>query len=229
MSITKLQLRTRVLKLLDAESTSRWEITENGEVDRIIGAAQDREWHRILSASPYYLIKRKSITIYSTGTSLFSDLVDGGADTIIRPFRIQSLSVDGTVYEEVNPEDFILPAGGTSAPNPMYIWYLEGDTIRMFPIQITSSPLVVYNYLPVRQENLANSSSVVLFPEGYEDILTYASAARLLTKGGAETEAARYFSLQAEELRQEMLQDIARRTMKPTGFKYNDDRSDWAG
>lgn len=227
--LTKVQLRTRVQGFLDAGSTSRWDFTANGEVDVTLGRVQDREWRRILNAAPYYNVNRKSIPIYSDGTSKWVDLNDGGGDSQIYPYRIIALSLNNIVYEEVRPEMYLLP-NLTGTPQPTYIWYLEGNsTIRMFPNQNSTQPLLLYNYIPERQERLSGETTPINFLDGYEDVLVYEACSRLLLKGGEETDTSRWHGLQAEELRQDMLQDVMRRSTKPVQMRYADDRTDWAG
>lgn len=228
MSLTKAQLRTRVLKIIDAESTTRWDITPNGEVDETIGEVQDKEWRRILSASPNYQLNRKSVTLQSDGTCAFTDLVNSSGDTQIRPYRILALAIDNIIYEEVRPEQYILP-NLTGTPQPTYIWYLEGSTIRMFPNQSSSPAVIMYNYLPQRQELLSGEGVAINFIDGYEDVLAFEAGSRLVLKGGAEPDVSRFLAEQAEEMRVELLQDVMRRSTKPIAMRYSDDRTDWAG
>jgi hypothetical protein len=226
VTITKSQLRTRVLQAADAVDAARWDDTANGEVDVHIGTAMDREWKRILNANPYYRIGRRTPTSSaSTGYYAVSDLDSGSGNSAERLYRVIAFSVDSTVYEETRLDQYLFPS--TSSPQPQYLWYFEGSNIVALPLQYSKQATVVVNHIPTRQESLSAEDSTVTFPDGYENVLVFSAAALLLVKGGAEATASQVLEIQAEELRDEMLQDIQRRSIKPIGMRYSDNAGDW--
>lgn len=227
MTITKAELRTRVLNMADASGSDRWDDTAGGEVDEIIGVAFDREWKRILNANPYYRVGRRTPTSDSSGYYAVSDLTSGSGNSAERLYRVIAFSVDSTVYEETRLDQYLFPS--TSSPQPQYLWYFEGSYIVALPLTASKQATVIVNHLPTRTDDLSAEDSTVTFPDGYEDVVVCSAAALILMKGSAEAGAAASLEIQAEELRQDMLQDIARRSLKPIGIRYNDSVSDWAG
>lgn len=211
--------------MADAVDADRWDATAGGEVDIHIGTAMDREWKRLLNANPYYRIGRRTPTSDSDGYYLVSDLDSGSGDGKERLYRVIAFSVDDTVYEETQLDKYLFPS--TSSPQPQYLWYFEGAKIMALPKTASQAATVVVNHIPVRFENLANDNSTVVFPDGYENILVCMAAALLLVKGGAEAGASQVLEIQAEELRNEMLQDIMRRSINPVRMRYADSAWDW--
>lgn len=223
----KSSLRTRVLQLADAVESKRWDVTANGEVDQHIGIAMDREWKRILNANPYYRVARLTPTSNANGYYAVSDLSSGSEDSRQRLYRVIAFAVDNVVYEEGRLADYLLPSAGQIQPN--YVYYFEGTSIVALPITASKAADVVVNWIPPRQDQLANDSSTVDFPDGYENVVAWSAAAMLLNKGAVEAGAAATLEMQAELLRRDLLQDIARRSTNPIRMRYADDRSDWAG
>ncbi len=224
---TKSALRTRVLQLADAVDSPRWDDSPNGEVDQHVGIAMDREWKRILNANPYYRVARLTPTSDTDGYYSVSDLSTGVGDARQRLYRVLAFAVDNIVYEEGRMDQYLLPNSGQLQPN--YVFYFEGTKIMALPLTTTKSATVVINWIPPRQDLLSLETSEVDFPDGYENVVAWSAAAMLLNKGAVEAGAAQLLELQAEQLRQDMLQDIARRTTNPIKMRYADDRSDWGG
>ena len=227
MSITKGTLRTRVLQMADAVGADRWDADAGEEVDFHISIVLDREWKRILNASPYYRVGRRTPTSDADGYYAISDLDSGSDDSEERLYRVIAVSVDDTVYEETRLDQYMFPS--TSSPQPQYLWYFEGSKLMALPVTASKQATIVVNHLPTKFSDLATDNSTVTFPDGYEDVLACSGAALLLMKGGAEAQAAAALEIQAEELRQDMLQDLMRRSMKPIGMRYSDSVTDWAG
>lgn len=235
MSITKSDLRTRTLQIADAVASSRWDYTANGEVDQHIGMVMDREWRRILNAQRFYNTQRLTITSDASGYYQISDLTTGLASPSVltndgakRFYRVLAFAVDSIVYEEVEMDQYLLP--GTTSPQPQYVWYFEGQQINALPTQASHAAICVVNWIPPRQEQLSADSIVIQFPDGYENIIAWSAASKLLTSRGA-SEAARgqVLELQAEALRQDMLQDLARRSTNPIRMRYHDSSWDYGG
>lgn len=227
MSLTKSQLRSRVIQLADAVGSQRWETTPGGEVDQHIGIAMDREWKRILNANPYYRVARRTPTSDANGYYAVSDLSSGTGDATERLYRVIAFAVDNVVYEEGRLSDYLLPNAGAVQPN--YVYYFEGTQLMALPKTASKAADVVVNWLPQRHDQLAGESSGLDFPDGYENVIAWSAAAMLLNKGAVEAGAAQVLEYQAEQLRQDMLQDLARRSTNPIKLRYADDRSDWAG
>lgn len=187
----------------------------------------DREWKRILNANPYYRIGRRSVTSDSSGYYTLTDLNSGSGDSAEYWYRVIAVSVNSTVYEETRLDQYMFPS--VSTPQPQYLWYFEGTKIMALPLTATQAATIVVNWYPPRQELLSGDASTIDFPSGYENIISYSAGAMLLMKGAAEAGAAAALELQAEELRQDMLQDIMRRSTNPVRPRYADSVSDWGG
>lgn len=231
--MNKGQIRTRVLQLADAEDSTRWDDAAGGEVDSHIGVIQDREWKRILNVNPYIRLARRQPTTTSTGYISGTDLDSGSGDSTQRKYRVIAVVINNAVYEEMQFREWVTGSKGSNI-GPTGVWYWEGDDIFSLPKQAsfaltTGGDGVWVSHLPCRQENLATESSTFTFPDGYEDVVAFEAAALLLLKGGAETQAAVDLQRQAELLRQDMLQDFARRSLKAQKFQYADLSFDWGG
>lgn len=224
---TRTQLRTRALKRADADGSGRWDATAAGEVDQLGGIVFDREWRRILNANPYY--KFNTVTLNSdsaTGRYPIASLTTGAADAVKRFYRIIGVRIDDVMYEEVPFKEWTLAE--TLAMSPR-VWWYEGDNIMALPKALSKPGVFSVNYIPCRIDNLAGDGSTVDFPDGYEDVLVLEWAKHILIKGGAETQEALTMGALAEELRTDMLQDIARRSTNPLRMRYADSAWDWAG
>lgn len=229
MAFTRVQLRTRALNRADANSSQRWDATagSGGEVDQLGGIVFDREWRRILNANPYY--KFNTITFNSdasTGRYSLASLTTGSGDTIKRFYRVIGVQIDDVMYEEVPFKEWTLAE--TLAMSPR-VWWYEGDNVMALPKQLGRAGKFYVNYIPARIDNLTADSVTVDFPDGYEDVLVLEWAKHLLMKGGAEIQEALALGALAEELRSDMLQDIARRSTNPLRMRYADSAWDWAG
>lgn len=227
MSYTKAELRTRTLQLADAIDASRWDASIDGEVDKHIGTVFDREWKRILNADPYYRVWRGPWGVNSEGYYELAALNTESGDSRRRWYRIIAFSRDSTVYEQSRLDQYLLP--DTSSPQPQFIWYFEGEYVLALPIQTTGSATVLVNWIPVRYDDISGEDVPVDFPDGYEDIIAWSAASKLLNKSGSEAGRAQVLELQAEALREDMLQDLARRSLAPIRMKYTDSTWDYGG
>lgn len=226
-------LRTRALQLADAVSSSRWDSTTTGatgEVDQHMGIVHSREWRRILNAAPYYRVAKREPTTDSTGRIAISALTSGSGDDAERFYRVLLLSVNDIPMKEVQGADAFmstLTATGSSLADG--VWFRQGDYL-IVPNAISQTNCDVWvNHLPTRVDNLANDSSTVVFPDDYEDILAYEIAAILLSKGAAEVDAAAALKALAEDMRRDLLQDVARISGKPLVMAFPDSASEWGG
>lgn len=226
VTYTLLQMRTQTMQFMDAVNSDgtfsgRWDTTTYGEVDRKFAVAYDREWKRILSANRHYRMLKKTPTSDANGKYLIEDLHTANE----RFYKVISVIIDNIPYKETSFEDVPL---GVLYNTPSYQWYREGNYIVALPVQASKQAEVWVNTLPPSIFMLSDANTVE-FPAGYEDIVCLEAAASLLFKGGAETQAAIELKGLAEEMRRDMLQDIARFSVKPTETMYSDSAIDWAG
>lgn len=226
MSFTLSQFRARIMAHMDATNadgtfSGRWDTTLGGEVDQKLAVAFDREWKRILNANRHYRLAERTPTSDANGKYLISDL----STATQRFYRLVTFLVDNLPYREAVFEDVPI---GAFLNTPNYEWYREGDYIVALPITASKQASVWVNHLPKSILSLADADTVT-FPEGYEDVPALEAAAALLFKGGAETQAGVELQGKAEEMRRDMLQDLARFSVKPTSTMYTDSAVDWAG
>lgn len=230
MSDTRVNLRTRTQRRMDAVGSPRWNTTggATGELDQIGGLVHWREWRRLLNVNRNLRLGSRAITSSaSTGRYALSALNQGAADTLETLYRILSFQVDNIPYQQVAFEDFSL---AEALGLPGNVWWREGDNIMTLPKQFSKAATVWVNHLPARLDLLSGDGISVTFPDGYEDVLCLEWAALALSKGGAETEAARDLKGLAEEMRQDMLQDLGRLGTEPLQMRYwGDSAADWGG
>lgn len=232
--MTRAQLRLRTMRAMDATNpnntySARWNTTAGaaGEVDPILGFIHAREWKRILNALPYYRMSERSLTSdATTGRYSIADL--STADE--KFYRLLAFAVDDLVYY---PDDFRRNVPTPSAINAntnRFVVYRMGNVLATMPVQYSKAATAWVNITPMRVEDLADDTTTVTFPDDYEYILVYESAAHLMAKGGAELEAAQMYRGLAEEMRRDMLQDLARFSIAPLQFGgMTDSAYDWAG
>jgi hypothetical protein len=234
MTITKSGLRTRALQLADAVSSPRWDTTATtGEVDVHMGMVHMREWRRILNANPYYRVARRTPAIDSSGRIAISSLSDSSsADALETFYRVLMVAVNNTPYKEIIPKEGLL-AGiqittGSAMPGSN-IWFRQGDYIMVPDAANSTATGVWVNHVPTPANLLSGEAIVVTFPDTYEDLLAYELAAILLSKGSAESDSAATMKAFAEDLRRDMLQDIARFSIAPQQFQFADTAAEWGG
>lgn len=233
MGITRSSLRTRSLQLADAVSSSRWDSTTtgaSGEVDQHMGIVHAREWRRILNAAPYYRVSKRTPATDASGQILISDLSSGSGDSQERFYRVLLLSVDDVPMREVQGKDaFMSTLTTTGSSLSDGVWYRQGDYL-VVPNAVSRTNCDVWvNHLPTRADNLTGDAVTVVFPDDYEDILAYEIASILLSKGAAEVDAAAALKALAEDMRRDLLQDVARISGKPLVMGFPDSAAEWAG
>lgn len=233
MSLIRSSLRTRALQLADAVSSSRWDSTTtgaSGEVDQHMGIVHAREWRRILNAAPYYRVAKRTPSTDSSGQIAISDLSSGSGDSAERFYRVLLLSVNDVPMKEVQGADaFMSTLTTTGSSLSDGVWFRQGDYL-IVPNAVSQTNCDVWvNHLPTRADNLANDASTVVFPDDYEDVLAYELAAILLSKGAAEVDAAAALKALAEDMRRDLLQDVARISGKPLVMAFPDSASEWGG
>lgn len=222
-------LRNSVLDLADARGSGHWDSTAGGEVDLRISGIYDKVWRRILSANRFYRVARRTPISDATGRYAVSDLTGGAGDGLQRFYRVLTVVIDARGYQEEKLTDWALAESfdqGASA----FVWYLEGTNLTALPIQaLKQADAIWVNWIPQRPSALTDDSSAVDWPDGYDEVLIHLAAARLLMKGGEESQAALELRGAVEEDYQEMLSDIARFSTNPLFMSPTDSALEWGG
>ena len=231
MSYTKAQIRTAVMQEADAvvgsSFSSRWDTTVGGEVDRIISMVFEREWRRILAANRYYRTQKVTTTTdASTGRIPISALTTGAGDTAKRFHRVINVEKGLIPYRQVELADMPLAESLGASP---YSWYQEGTDLMFLPKEFSASFNIIVNWLPVRPDALSLETSVLDFPTEWEELLRYEAAAWVLSKGGAESPAVSDLKTLAEDIRVDMLQEVARVSTNPDQMRFPDHPFTWGG
>jgi len=216
MSMTKAAIIAAARERADAYRSSRWDDTDLGVM---LGAIHWREWADILNANNMYRVHTFSVTPDSNGQVAKSSLQDSTRTF----YRILSIKDVDRFFTPIQYKDAPRPAQFGYAQ--AYSWYEFGETIQLVPIVQGSVDFTV-NYRPPRANTLSNSD-IVDFPDGHEYVLVYALAAEMLLKGGAETDAANDLIAFQRSLKEQMLADIRRLSVRPTLMEPMDDAADW--
>jgi hypothetical protein len=225
----KSDLRKLTAQLMDARNqdgtfSSRWDFAANGEVDQTIGRIQDQEWRTLLDANPYLSFEQITAPTDSSGRVAKTLLDTGTGNTAHRHYRLLGVELNGIMCEQVR-----FTAFASAAANALgtYVYYERGGNIQILPALNAVNVIFSQNYLPTRQELLSADSTVVNFPDGFEDVLALEAGAQLLLKGGAETEGASALSIRARERRIDMLSTLSRVGVRPVPPIFNDSPFNW--
>lgn len=222
---TRAELRTDALNIADANGSGHWDDSAGGEVDRRGGIVHAREWKRILNAAPWTRTAQRTPTADASGRVLLSTLSDTSApDAKERLFRILVVAFDNRAYEEVDAKSYVLAAVNGQARR---CWYRDGSYLVAPDAASLTATGIWVNHTPTPLHKLSADAVTVELPDDYDDVLAYEWAAMLLTKGAAETQAAAELKALAEEMRAELLADLARVSTKPLAFGYGDHPGDW--
>lgn len=226
MSYTRAQLMSNTREMMDATNSQRW---SDAFVRTALGGVGSSEWQGILAANPYYRFAQRSVSAGSTGLFPYTDLNSGSGDSAQTWNRILAIT-DGNsiVYRQT---DFMASPLATSSnyqsPSAS-LWYDAGTNVQVLPAA-AASLVVSINHTPPRIDQLSADNVTVDFPDGHESILWLEAGAYLLSKGGAENDAAQTLRAMAEQERQDMYAALARRSARPTFLGYGDTSGDWAG
>lgn len=223
-TVTRSQLVSDTQDFMDATGSERWSASI---ILTVLDSVFDGEWSNILSAAPYYRAATRTVTADANGQFPLSDLDSGSGDSAQNLYRIISIT-DGTyVYSETRFQDAPL---ATSSNYPFVYdrtFYLMGSQVQILPVAASTSLSVTVNYKPPVPSELASDSSIVDYPANSHLILVWEAAARLLMKGGAETQASLDLMSLTRMERETLLLDIQRRTIAPLRMMPMDDASDW--
>jgi len=228
--VTRSVLRTNTQRIMDSVGSTRWNTTAGaaGEVDRALGTIHLKEFKRILNVNRHYRMNKIQPSTDANGHILVSALSTGSGDTKRNFYRILQLTINNYPYKEGTQEEWALGQAQGVAPRV----YFRSDTgsapsFMALPVMASytfsgSGDFVWVNWYPTAVHDLSADGITVDFPDGYEDIIAYQAAARLLAKGGAETETTIALKGLAEEMRADMLQDLARDSAKAQRAIYED-------
>lgn len=230
MTMTRAQLMALASEVADApSSTSAW---STAQVRTWLGVVHWQEWGSLLDRAPQLKQQTSSVTQDSTGKFLKTALNTGSGDTVQNWFRIQS------IYDPNAAGNGLVPAYYTQStyrlyptPQPVttfpFVWYEFGDYIQMQPPTAGGTLTVVSSWRPCRADLLSSDSANVDFPDGYEAVLAFETAAVMLMRAGRETGAAVDLKTQASEIRQAMLKNVARIGRLGPQVMAADEPGDW--
>lgn len=233
MSIIRSSLRTRILQLADAVNSPRWDPTAGagGEVDQHMGIVHSREWRRILNANPYHRVSSRTVTTDTLGRVSVASLSDTSVlDSAERFYKILLFTVANTVLKESPAKDgFLSTISNDQVSGLGFGFYFRNGDYFVAPGHPNESATIWVNHLPTRADNLSTDNVSVNFPDDYEDVLAYETASILLSKGAAEMDASASMKALAEDMRRDMLQDIARTSLNPLVMQFPDLAMEWGG
>jgi hypothetical protein len=234
MSFTRTQYVSNTREMMDAAlgsaTSNRW---TDPFIKTVLGMVGFNEWEGILGANPYYRINQVTLTSGSDGTFPYSSLSTGSGDTAKNLLRIITID-DGSaiVYQQRDFREMPLATvsgQATIAPYPLgYFWYDFGASGQILPIGAVSLRITT-NYTPTNIDALSADGIAYDFPTGHEGIIWLMAAAFLLEKGGAEADASNVLRASADAQRQKMMQQLGRRSVRPTFLAFPDSAAVWAG
>lgn len=214
-----------VLGYMDAEGSNRW---SPAVIVAAGGIVSTSEWSDIINQNRYYKFAQRTVTTDSQGRIALADLSSGAGDSAQYFYRLLPGLTDGNLlYSETTFANVPLAALQGSQSPFQYQYYYIGDYFQILPVQ---SGLILYapvNWTPPSISQLAGPGSTIPFVTGYEQILVWMTAATLLMKGAAESQAASDLMSLSDGARKNMLGDLARRTTMPTFAIYPDTAAAW--
>lgn len=221
MLVSELETITR--QAMDAEGSARW---SSSEIRARLAATFEDEWANLLDAAPNYRMQTVSVTTDANGLFTLASLDTGADDALRRFYRVISINDGNYLLTETSFDEVPMAAFLNYSPVYPSIFYLFGDSYQVLPKGARTLSVTV-NYRPQRLLNLSAPSVAFDWPEGAEYILAYEAASRLLNKGGAEADAARTLAIMAEEERARLLNELRRRSTRPTIMRPPDRVEEW--
>lgn len=225
-TVTRAQLVEQTRQYMDAIGSTRW---SDAAITTVLAQVYDEEWSNILNAAPYYTFQQLLVATNGDGQIPFSSLNTGSADAQRNFYRILSVSDGNVLYDETSFQSVPLATTTTYLPTYPRLYYVAGDFVQILPVAGGTQLYVAVNYKPTALNDLSSDAIPIHFPPNNEGIIVASAAAKLLLKGGAEVGAAVNFRGLASEERQQLLDDLRRRTINPTRMAYPDQKYDWAG
>lgn len=226
MTMTVQQYVSNTREMMDAASSARW---TDAFITQVLGYIHSQEWSSLLNANPYTRFSQLTPTTDSAGCFTLDSLNSGSGDTKKYWYRLLALTDGTAVYRET--QFITVPLATTANYGQPYqrMYYLAGDNYQVLPVTANLSLTATVNWTPPRIDQLASQLSVVDFPDGHESIVWNLAGADLLTKGGAEVQAADALRQIAAAQRDQMYQDLSRRSARPLFMGYGDTGADWGG
>jgi len=221
VSMSRGALLTLTEEMADAVGSSRWGATLKRQ---LLGEVHWREWRDLLNVNRMLRVAKRTVTTDAEGQFAKAALNSGSGDATEKYYRLLSIRAGNRFYQQAQYEEYPLSPTIVLQPN---VWYEYGDKVQVIPSSPVTELEVVVNHLPQRADLLVDDSSLVVFPDSYELILAYETAASMLTKGAAETQLANELRGSAMALRDRMGQDLARRSQHPLRMRAADDPADW--
>lgn len=226
MTLTVQQYVSNTRTMMDAASSARW---TDDFIVQVLGYTHSAEWGSLLNANPYTRFNQLSPVTDANGQFTLDSLNSGSGDTKKYWYRLLALTDGTAVYRET--QFVTVPLATTANYGQPYqrMYYLAGDNYQVLPVTSGLTLTATVNWTPPRPDQLASTLSAVDFPDGHESILWNLAGADLLTKGGAEVEAANALRAIAANQRKDMYQDLSRRSARPLFMGYGDTGADWGG
>ena len=177
---TKANVRTLVSELADDPDHVAWTAANK---DLIISLVYDTLWSRMLELSPNLTSARQDLTSL-TSPGYFT--ISTGLDNRFQ--RIHTITRNSQVYSPVSVKDVVIQGDVVKAEDVRgsYHYVLLGDQVHLLPYNTTDDVEVRYSYKPTRFTDIASDATVITWPDGHEEVLIYAAAARLLMRGDRE-------------------------------------------
>lgn len=225
MSITRANLELLTREMADAVDDPRWSQTL---VLQILGQVHLQEWRDILNANNAYRFALRTVTLDNNGRFLRTALDSGSGDTAETHYRILSVASGQFFYQQSTYQQYPQPNNTFDVMLPQ-VWYELGSEIQVVPASPSMSVQVGINHTPARPDQLAGTSSIVVFPDGYELILAYMAAKQMLLKGGTEGQYGVQLEAQAKELRDRLLLDLRRAGSRALVMGAMDSPGQWGG
>jgi hypothetical protein len=213
---------------MNAVSSAQWS-------DTIIlkwnGMAQWKLLSDLINLNNTYYSQSVQVNQDTNGQFTVASLTTGSGDTAKYFYRILSVAMPATpqaqvqfFYRQSNYQDFPNPQPNTSLP---YVWYRLGDVIQILPVAAGQGMAIQVNYRPPRIDQLSTTSIPITFPTGYEELISWWAASMALIKGGNEADAAAVIRQNAEEQRDNFLQDLGRQGTWPILARAHDTPDMW--
>lgn len=226
-NMTVQQFIDNVRNFMDAESSTRW---TDAFITSVGGIVSQNEWSDILNQNQYYRFGNRSVTTDSEGRIAIADLTVGSGDDTEYFYRVLTGPTDGNILWQQTDLRYVPLGTTTNYQNPyQYLYYLVGEYFQLLPVQSGLALTVAVSHTPPTISQLAGATSVIPYPSGYDWILVWVTAATLLMKGAAESQAASDLFALADSARKNMLGDVARRTVRPSSAFFTDSPAAWAG
>jgi hypothetical protein len=223
MTWTRAQYLDRVRRAAIAEESEAWD--DAAEVLPLLGLVHAREWKAVLDVNPYYRWAERGVTVdASTSRVAKSALAAGAGDSQQRLYRVLAVRNATVPYRPADAADMTTAVASGSGTG---VWWEQGTDLQFLPGDSGRALTVAVNYTPTRADDLSADAVAVDWPEDYEMLLVWETAALLLAKGGAETEAAADVRAMSLELRERLHAEAERLSTRPREWRYSDTSDVW--